>query len=108
LLKKLTYSENKHQKIKVNQSSVTNIDIEAPGLFTYKCSNTTIGQIFIQNDKGIWEWVCNIDQQNTTGQWYLQPGQYRVAYRQKSIRSSVYSYEQDFRIISNKTTSLNL
>jgi Ca-activated chloride channel family protein len=97
-----------YQKIKVNQSSVTNIDIEAPGLFTYKCSNATVGQIFVLNDKGIWEWVCNIDQQTTTGQWYLQPGQYRVAYRQKSIRSSVYSYEQDFRIISNKTTSLNL
>ena len=97
-----------YQNIKVNQSSVTNIDIEAPGLFTYKCSNTTVGQIFILTEKNTWEWVCNIDQQTTTGQWYLQPGQYRVAYRQKSIRSSVYSYEQDFRIISNKTTSLNL
>jgi Ca-activated chloride channel family protein len=97
-----------YHSIKINQSSNTIIDIEAPGLFTYKCGNPTIGQIFTLNNEGKWDWVCNIDPQNLSGQWYLQPGNYKVAYRQKSIKSSVYSYEQEFRILSNKTTSLNL
>lgn len=97
-----------YHTVKINQSSNTIIDVEAPGLFTYKCGNPTIGQIFIANNEGKWDWVCNIDTQNLNGQWYLQPGNYKVAYRQKSIKSSVYSYEQEFRILSNKTTSLNL
>ena len=94
--------------VQVNQSSTTNIEFEAPGYFMYKCSNPTIGQVFVLNTQGKWDWVCNLDGQSLTGQWYLQPGQYKISYRMKSIKSSIYSYEQDFRILSNKTTSLNL
>jgi Ca-activated chloride channel family protein len=97
-----------YHKIKVTQSGTYTIDIEAPGLLNYKCSNLTIGQIFVQNENGIWDWVCNIDQLSTSGQWYLQPGQYRIVYRQKNIKSTVYTYTQDFRIYSNKSTLLNL
>ncbi|MFN5443980.1 MAG: vWA domain-containing protein [Crocinitomicaceae bacterium] len=97
-----------YHKVKVTQSGTYNIDIEAPGLFTYKCSNLTVGQIFVLQDNGVWDWVCNLNQQTTNGQWYLQPGQYRVVYRQKNIKSTVYTYTQNFRIFSNKTTSLNL
>lgn len=97
-----------YHKVKVTQSGTYNIDIEAPGLFTYKCSNLTVGQIFVLQDNGVWDWVCNLNQQTTSGQWYLQPGQYRVVYRQKNIKSTVYTYTQNFRIYSNKTTSLNL
>lgn len=97
-----------YHKVKVTQSGTYNIDIEAPGLFTYKCSNLTVGQIFVLQDNGVWDWVCNLNQQTTSGQWYLQPGQYRVVYRQKNIKSTVYTYTQNFRIFSNKTTSLNL
>ncbi len=94
--------------VQVNQSSVTNIDFEAPGLFTYKSNNTVTGQIFVQNSQGKWDWVCNLDPLTLSGQWNLQPGHYKVSYRQKNIKSSIYSYEQDFRILSNKTTSINL
>lgn len=97
-----------YHKVKVTQSGTYNIDIEAPGLFTYKCSNLTVGQIFVLQENGVWDWVCNLNQQSTSGQWYLQPGQYRVVYRQKNIKSTVYTYTQNFRIFSNKTTSLNL
>jgi Ca-activated chloride channel family protein len=97
-----------YHKIKVSQSGTFNIDIDAPGLFTYNCLNLTVGQIFVQNNQGNWDWVCNINQQSTSGQWFLQPGQYKVVYRQKNIKSTIYTYSQNFRIYSNKTTSINL
>ncbi len=97
-----------YHKIKVTQSGTYTIDIDAPGTFIYKCSNLTIGQIFVINETGKLDWVCNLDQLSTNGQWFLQPGQYRVVYRQKNIKSTVYTYSQDFRIYSNKITSLNL
>lgn len=97
-----------YHKIKVTQSGTYTIDIDAPGILSYKCSNLTVAQIFVLNDKNTWEWVCNIDQLSTNGQWYLQPGQYRIVYRQKNIKSTVYTYNQDFRIYSNKITSINL
>ncbi len=94
--------------MKVTQSGTFNIDIDSPGLLSYKCSNLTVGQIFVLQNNGTWDWVCNINQQTTSGQWYLQPGQYKVVYRQKNIKSTVYTYSQNFRIFSNKTTSINL
>jgi Ca-activated chloride channel family protein len=97
-----------YHKLRVTQSGTQTIDIEAPGIFNYKCSNLTIGQIFVQNEIGTLDWVCNLDPLSLTGQWYLQPGQYRIVYRQKNIKSTVYTYTQDFRIYSNKSTSLNL
>jgi Ca-activated chloride channel family protein len=92
----------------VTQSSTSYIDIPAPGYLNCKLLNTLVAQIFVLRDGGEIEWVCNLDEtlKNTTTQ--LQPGQYRIVYRQKSQRSSNYTIQKDFRINSNKTTTLNL
>lgn len=97
-----------YMDIEVNQSSTSNIDIPAPGLFSYKISNYIVAQIFTLDSKGKWEWVTNLSQSNLSGYLHLQPGAYRIIYRQKNLPSTSYTFEKDFRIISNKTTSLNL
>jgi Ca-activated chloride channel family protein len=94
--------------VDVNQSSTTTVDVVAPGLFSYKAGNAIVGQVFISNSKGTWDWVCNLDLGNLSGSWNLQPGSYLVVYRQKNLRSSTYTFEKNFRIYSNKTTFLNL
>ena len=94
--------------IDVNQSSTTNVDVQAPGFLSYKVGNHINGQIFVKKDDGTFEWVCNIDANTLSGTWQLQPGSYRLVYRQKTLRSSTYTIEKDFRINSNKTTLLNL
>jgi len=97
-----------YMDLEVNQSSTSNIDIPAPGLFSYKISNYIVAQIFTLDSKGKWEWVTNLSQSNLSGYLHLQPGAYRIIYRQKNLPSTSYTFEKDFRIISNKTTSLNL
>lgn len=97
-----------YMDIEVNQSSTSNIDIPAPGLFSYKISNYIVAQIFTLDSNGKWEWVTNLSQSNLSGYLHLQPGAYRIIYRQKNLPSTSYTFEKDFRIISNKTTSLNL
>ena len=97
-----------YKTVEVTQSSVTNIEIEAPGYFTYKLGNLFVGQIFWKKEDGTFEWVCNIDQNVKSGQWQLQPGNYKFVCRQKNLKSSANTIEREFRINSNKTTSLNL
>ena len=94
--------------VEVAQSSTAMIDIPAPGFMSYKAGNYINGQVFLKKDDGTFEWVCNIDQNTLTGTWQLQPGVYRLVYRQKNLRSSSYTIEKDFRINSNKTTTINL
>lgn len=93
---------------KVDQSSTSNINIKAPGFVKYSSGNIITGQVFMQNDNGTWDWVCNLDVGAKSGDQQLQPGEYRIVYRQQNLKKSEYTLERDFRINSNKTTSLQL
>ncbi|MDC1403113.1 VWA domain-containing protein [Crocinitomicaceae bacterium] len=97
-----------YKEVEISQSSTTTIDIEAPGSFSYKTGREIVGQIFIKKDDGTFDWVCNLDLTAKSGQWYLQPGSYKVAYRHKDGRSASQTVETEIRIYSNKTTSVNL
>jgi Ca-activated chloride channel family protein len=98
----------RYAEVNVNQSSTSTIDIIAPGSFSYRAGSNMVGQVFVIYDNGNIEWVCNLDDNARSGQWYLQPGSYRVVYRNKNMRSSAFTIEKDFRIYSNKATSINL
>ena len=92
----------------VTQSSTSTINIKAPGFMKYTCGNQITGQVFMQNDNGTWDWVYNFEDGSKSGQHQLQPGAYKVVYRQKNLLRSEYTLEKEFRIISNKTTSIQL
>ena len=93
--------------VDVTQSSTSTVDVLAPGFLSYKLGNYISGQIFVKREDGKREWVCNIDPNTLSGSWQLQPGSYILVYRQKNLRSSTYTVEKEFRIQSNKTTTLN-
>ena len=97
-----------YETIDVTQSSTTAIDIPAPGNLSYSTAKTIVGQIFVLRENGKAEWVCNLDQTALSGSWQLQPGNYRIVYRQKQLKSTTYTIEKEFRIISNKTTPIKL
>lgn len=92
----------------IEQSSTSTINISAPGFLNYSAGQAVVGQIFAQNSNGSWDWVCNLDENSRTGNFQLQPGAYRIVYRQSLLKSSTYTMEQNFRINSNKTVSLKL
>jgi len=94
--------------LNINQSTTSHIDIKAPGIMKYSTGSVIVGQIFTENSNGTWDWVCNIKDGSRNGSWSLQPGHYKIVYRQKKLKSSAYTMERKFRINSNKTTSLQL
>ncbi len=94
--------------LNVNQSATSYIDIKAPGFMKYSTGSGIVGQIFTLNSNGTWDWVCNLKDNSTYGTWQLQPGLYKIVYRQKKLKSSSYTMEKEFRINSNSTISLKL
>ena len=92
----------------VTQSSTSNINIKAPGFMKYSAGHGITGQVFIQNDNGTWDWVINLKDGGKSGIHQLQPGSYRIIYREKEQKRSEYTLEKDFRINSNKTISIQL
>ncbi len=93
--------------VDVTQSAITKVDIVAPGIFSYKATNLITGQVFTVNGDGTFTWVCNLDELPSNNTIQLQPGNYKVVYRFKNIKNTIYTTEKEFRIYSNKTTSLN-
>ena len=94
--------------VNVEQSSTADINIKAPGFISYTGINKITGQIFMKNDDGTWDWVTNLEEESRNGRIQLQPGEYRLVYRQLDLKSSTYTMQNDFRINSNSTTTIKL
>jgi Ca-activated chloride channel family protein len=94
--------------VNVEQSATIDINIKAPGFFNYSGINKITGQVFMKNDNGTWDWVTNLEQNSRNGRIQLQPGEYRLVYRQVDLKSSTYTMQNDFRINSNSTTTIKL
>jgi Ca-activated chloride channel family protein len=96
-----------YSTVDVTQSSTVYIDILAPGFFNYKAAQPFVAQIFLNKDNGDSEWVYNLDEASKSGSIQLQPGNYKLVYRPKNLKSSSYTIDKDFRIFSNKVTTIN-
>jgi Ca-activated chloride channel family protein len=97
-----------YREVKIDQSKVTAIDIVAAGQLTYTSGKGLVGQIFYERNPGQWEWVLDLKENQTTGSWNLQPGSYKIVYREKEQRSSAYTKEKKFNIATLNTTNLTL
>lgn len=97
-----------YMQVKVEQSKTTLIDIVPAGTFSYNATKPLVGQLFLVRNTNEVEWVCNLEEGSVAGNWSLQPGTYKVVYREKEMKSSAYTREKTIKIESNKTISLTL
>ena len=97
-----------YQSIEISQSKITTITVVASGILNYSAPKGLVGQIFIDKGDQTFEWVCDLKEGANKGLWNLQPGIYKVIFREKDQKSTAYTREKNFKIESNKTISLNL
>ena len=64
-------------------------------MLTVKALDNGDGSIYKDTKK--LEWVCNLN--STTSQvYYLQPGNYRIEWRSKALKGSIYTIEKKFTV----------
>lgn len=97
-----------YKEIQIAQSKLTSIDIAAAGQVKYDAPKGLVGQLFYERTPGQWEWVIDLKYNEKSGLISLQPGAYKVVYREKEQRSSAYTKEKKFNIFSLKITNLSL
>jgi Ca-activated chloride channel family protein len=90
----------------IEQSKTKILDIASAGMLTVKCLEAGDGSILLEKD-GKLEWVCNLGM-STQQIFYLQPGNYRVEWRSKSLKGSIYTIEKKFNIRSDQQTNVEL
>lgn len=90
----------------IEQSKTKSVDIASAGLLSVKSLESGDGCIMQEKNNKV-EWVCNLSTA-TQQSFNLQPGNYRIEWRSKSLRGSIYTIEKKFSIRSDQETKVDL
>ncbi len=103
----LTYPRISINNLKIKQSETTTIKIPAPGLLTVLNTNAipVLGSIYVERGQEL-EWVCDINGNTTTETIMLQPGSYRLVYKNKGSKKSMTTRDERFQISSGSSYSI--
>lgn len=94
-------------KVEVNQSSTTTVKIDQPGTVNFILGSPGIASIFnIDGDK--LNWVSNLNSNSLQDILLLQPGNYKVIYRSKSAKETLFSIDKIFTVHSGTSQQVIL
>jgi Ca-activated chloride channel family protein len=91
--------------VSVDQSQTTTIEIVQPGMVSFITNSVGFGSIY-SLEKGRMKWIANLDEMQTKETFVMQPGDYKVVYRPKASRETVYTVEKSFKIVSGTSVAV--
>jgi Ca-activated chloride channel family protein len=103
----LTLPRYIERNVEINQSTRTRIAVPPPGIVSISASSSGYGSIFVERNNKL-EWVIDLNPNQNRQSFALQPGDYRVVYRAKSSKQTVYSKSERFSISSGSSTIVKL
>jgi len=86
--------------VNIRPNHTTTVQIPNPGMVTFIFDAPGYGSILKEKDNKL-EWVTNIDTETTRQTYMLLPGNYRIVWRSKNIKKTVYSIEKKFTVKSD-------
>lgn len=98
----------RYKTVKINQSDITKVAIDAPGVITFSSFKQVTGQVFEIKDDNTFEWVCDLNEKTNKNKFILQPGKYKLVYRQKDMTETAYTRVKKFSVYSNQNSTINL
>jgi Ca-activated chloride channel family protein len=98
-----TYINN----VNIEQSHTTTVEIPEPGVLTYRSPTPGYGAIMLEENNEL-TFVIQLDPNSVHQSFNLQPGRYRLVYRSKGSKESLFSIEKKFEIISGRSTAIEL
>jgi len=93
--------------VQILQSSTTTVEIPAPGLVTFNLKQPGVGSLYLLTSKGDQIWVLNLLENKKTQVFLLQPGNYRISFRQSEHRSTSDSMVRDFNVTEGTPETIN-
>ncbi len=103
----LTLPRIKVDNVDVSQSKTTTIEIPQSGSVTITKPNEGPASVYLEEGNKL-VWVCNLKENFRNETIVLQPGRYRVEFRPKNARESIYTIEKKFKVESGISTAVNL
>lgn len=101
----LTTPHVKFKNVAINNKSTKTLELEAPGILSILNGGSGYGAVYQLDDKGREEWVMDLEKQ---GNYYLQPGNYKLIFRPGNAISQEYSVIKEFKISPQASTKIKL
>ena len=93
--------------IEILQSHTTIVEIPVPGSVTFSGTSNGFGSIY-QIDKNKQDWIYNLNPAVRKQTLLIQPGNYRVVFRNSGARGSVFTIVRDFVVEPGRPLSVDL
>lgn len=93
--------------VEVKQSHTAAVTVPKPGLANFIQNGNGYGSIYLEKETGL-TWISDFNDTKMQQTFLLLPGNYRVVFRSKTARQSVYTFEKSFQIDSGKSMHMNL
>ena len=93
--------------VEIKQSHTTTVKIPKPGIVTVNVANQGFCGLFLEKGSEL-QWIYNINTQNRFESLVLLPGKYRVIFRAKNAKSTIYTIEKSFVVESGKSFSVRV
>lgn len=91
--------------VDISQSKTTSVQIPQPGIANILTNGSGYGSLYVE-EKNKLKWIYNIPENSTRESLVLLPGSYRLVYRPKSAKESIYTIEREFKIESGSSASV--
>lgn len=95
------------EDVKIDQSTTTKVEIPRPGIANFSLASSGFGSIYVESADTL-KWVYNLDQNELQQNIVMQPGSYRVVYRPKKTKQTIYTVDKRFTIKSGSSQKIIL
>ena len=93
--------------VEINQSHTTQIKIPNPGVAVVQKHSPGYGSLYVVRNNEI-EWIYDLREDDTRESILLQPGTYKIVFREKYEYQTIRTVEKTFFIRSDSNTSVDL
>ncbi|GAB4277767.1 MAG: hypothetical protein Kow0068_01010 [Marinilabiliales bacterium] len=93
--------------VQIKQSHTTTVEIPELGKVTIITTAVGYGSIYLDKGDDI-EWVCNLNTNSLSQTYSLLPGTYKVVYRAKNSKKTIFTIEKSFTITSGRSIVVKL
>ncbi|MFH2141830.1 MAG: VWA domain-containing protein [Bacteroidota bacterium] len=94
-------------EVEVKQSHTTTVEIPIPGMTTFLFGAPGYGSVYVDKDNKL-EWIYNLKTDVTSETINLQPGRYKVVYRARNAKKTLYTFEESFKVSSGQSVAVKL
>ena len=95
------------EDVLIEQSKTTNVEIPRPGIANFSLASSGFASIYKETPDTL-QWIYNLEQNKLRQNLIMQPGNYRIVYRAKNTKQSIYTINKRFTIKSGSSQKIIL